>query len=457
MAKTALQHHRIAWLTGLGDRLRLALTAGGEGRVRLSTLTVIRWVAVIGQAFTVLLVHISFEIPLPLAPLFGLIALSAAVNLVLTFAFPATARLTERGAAPLLGYDILQLAGLLWLTGGLQNPFAVLLLVPVTISATILSLRTTVLLCGLTLAAVTVLALYPTALPWPEGHLVLPSLYVVGLWVAFCLGTMLIAGYVWRVAEEARRRTDALAATQMALAREQQLSALGGLAAAAAHELGSPLATIAVTAKELARSLPPDSPLHEEAAELASQTQRCREILATLSQPRSEGEHAPFTRMPLSSLLDGIAAAYGRPRVAVEVAVEGEGKEPTVTPSPELRHAFANLIDNAIQFADGRVAIRVRSEAARVAVVIEDDGPGFDPEVLQEVGEPYMTTKREAGGLGLGVFIAKALLGRTGAVLSFDNTPSGARVTVEWPRDALDQAGLPPEERRSAWGGGLLS
>ena len=446
-------------LTGWCDRLRSALTAGGEGRVRLSTLTLIRWVAVVGQAFTVLLVHISFGIVLPLAPLLALIGLSALVNLALALALPATARLTDRGAAALLGYDILQLGCLLELTGGLQNPFALLLLVPVTISATILSLPTTVALCGLTFAVVTVLAIWPTDLPWPGGTLRLPHLYMAGLWVAFSLGAVLIAGYAWRVAEEARRRTDALAATQMALAREQQLSALGGLAAAAAHELGSPLATIAVTAKELARSLPPDSPLNEDAAELVSQTQRCREILATLGQhPANGGGHEPFTRVPLSSLLEEIAASYGRPGVAVAVTVEdGDGQgpdQPDLTPSPELRHGFGNLIDNSIQFAARRVAVRVRPEPHRVVVTIEDDGPGFAAEVLQEIGEPYVSTRREHGGLGLGVFIASALLGRTGATLKFDNSPVGAQVTIIWQRAALERFGRAPEERRGTRRGG---
>ncbi|HET6520819.1 MAG TPA: ActS/PrrB/RegB family redox-sensitive histidine kinase [Geminicoccaceae bacterium] len=461
MARSTLFARDVVPLTGWRERLRAGLTAGGEGRVRLRTLSVIRWVAVVGQAFTVLLVHISFEIALPLAPLFALIGLSALVNLSLTLALPATARLTERGAAALLGYDALQLACLLGLTGGLQNPFALLLLVPMTISATILSLRTTVALCGLTFAAVTVLAFYPTDLPWPGGSLHLPRLYVAGLWVAFSLGAVLIAGYAWRVAEEARRRTDALAATQMALAREQQLSALGGLAAAAAHELGSPLATIAVTANELARALPPDSPLGEDAAELVSQTERCREILAMLGRrPTSSehsGEHEPFTRVPLSDLLGDIAASYGRPGVAVEVTVEGgdgEAREPHLAPSPELRHAFGNLIDNAIQFAARRVAIRIRPEPSRVVAVIEDDGPGFDPEVLPEIGEPYLSTRRADGGLGLGVFIASALLGRTGATLKFDNTAGGAQVTITWQRAALERFARAPEERRSARRGG---
>ena len=293
----------------------------GERRLRLRTLILIRWIAIVGQAFTIALVHFSLEFRLPLWPLFGAVALSALINLGLSFGFAATTRLTERSAALLLGYDILQLAFLLALTGGLQNPFSILLIVPVTLSATTLSLRTTVVLSSIVIAVASWLALFPGDLPWHEGTFRLPALYVGGLWLALVLGTALIAGYAWRIAYEARRLSEALAATQMALAREQQLSALGGLAAAAAHDLGSPLATIAVTARELANSVPEDSPLAEDVAELVTQTRRCREILKSLSQQPESEALRPFTRVPLSALLRTIANSYGRPEIALDVAV----------------------------------------------------------------------------------------------------------------------------------------
>jgi two-component system sensor histidine kinase RegB len=271
---------------GLARLLGRMLTGSGERRVRLRTLTMIRWIAITGQAFTVALVHFSLEVELPLGPLLGAIGLSALINLILS-GFAATTRLTERSAGLLLGYDILQLAFLLGLTGGLQNPFSILLIVPVTLSASTLSLRTTVVLCLMVVMASTLLALFPTDLPWYYGTFQLPALYVGALWLALVLGTVLVAGYAWRVADEARRLSDALAATQMALAREQQLSALGGLAAAAAHELGSPLATIAVTARELANSMPHDSPLAEDVALLVSEAARSCARSATRARARS--------------------------------------------------------------------------------------------------------------------------------------------------------------------------
>lgn len=419
----------------------------GERRLRLRTLILIRWIAIIGQAFTIALVHFSLEFQLPLVPLLAAVGLSALINLSLSFGFAATTRLSERSAAWLLGYDILQLAFLLALTGGLQNPFSILLIVPVTLAATTLSLRTTVVLSSIVIVVASWLALFPSDLPWYDGTFRLPTLYVAGLWLALVLGTILIAGYAWRIADEARRLSDALAATQMALAREQQLSALGGLAAAAAHDLGSPLATIAVIARELANTVPEDSPLAEDVAELVSQTRRCREILKSLGQrPESEALR-PFTRVPLSGLLTNIADSYRRPDVAVDVRVKrmaAGAAEPQVVPTPELNHGFANLIENAIKFARQRVRIVVCLDAELVAVRIEDDGPGFAPEVLEMLGEPYISTPQRSDGLGLGVFIAQTLLARTGAKLQFANQRDGARVTIRWSRAALEE--LAPEK-----------
>ena len=435
-------------------------TGRGDRRLRLRTLILIRWIAIVGQAFTIAVVHFSLGFQLPLWPLFAAVGVSALINLALSFSFGATTRLTERGAALLLGYDILQLAFLLALTGGLQNPFSILLIVPVTLSATTLSLRTTIVLSLVVIGVATWLALFPSDLPWYEGTFRLPALYVAGLWLALVLGTALIAGYAWRVAAalllglgfisiytwrvaaEARRMSDALASTQIALAREQQLSALGGLAAAAAHDLGSPLATIAVTARELANAVPKDSPLAEDVAELVAQSRRCREILRSLGQRPDSEALRPFTRVPLSALLTTIAESYGRPDSELDVSVEcisRELAEPQLIPTPELKHAFANLIDNATKFARRRVRIVVRLEAEVVEVGIEDDGPGFSPEVIELLGEPYISTHERSNGLGLGVFIAETLLARTGAKLQFGNLPDGARVAVRWPRAALEQ------------------
>ena len=421
------------------------LAEGVPGRVRLHTVSLTRWVAVIGQLFTILFVHFSLAIDLPLAALLPAVALSAAINLALALGLKATTRLPERSATALFAFDILQLCYLLALTGGVQNPFAAMLLVPVALAAVTLDLRSTVGVTLLTLAGVGFLALAAGPLPWrDEGSLSLPALYRIGGWAALSMTTVLVAGFAWSIAEEGRRRADALTVTQMALAREQQLSALGGQAAAVAHLLGTPLATISVVAKELVRELPSGSPLAEEAAELLAQARRCRELLAGLGRQTAGGgeDHRRFTSAPFSSLLEHIALEFARPGVAVAVRVEpvDETPEPEVSLTPELRHSLANLIDNAIQFASGRVEIVLRPARAQLGLTIQDDGPGFPPEVLDWLGEPFLSTRRAQGGLGLGVFIANTLLARTGARVQFDNTARGARVSLSWPSQRLDRA-----------------
>jgi two-component system sensor histidine kinase RegB len=371
--------------------------------------------------------------------LFGAIALSTLINVILSWRFAATTRLTERNAALLLGYDVLQLSYLLALTGGLQNPFSILLMVPIALSATILSLRMTIGLCILVIATASLMALFPTELPWSPVGFHLPHLYILAAWCALTLGAVLITGYAWRVADEARRMSQGLAATQMALARERQRSALGSQAAAAAHKLGSPLATIAVTARELANGISPDSPLTEDVALLVSQSQRCREILRALSQERGDDVLAPFSRIPLSHLLETVAAPLRGFGVALDVVLEcGGSLEPTLAPTPELQHALTNLVENAVRFAEHEVRIVARLSSDLVVVRIEDDGPGFPAEVIELLGEPYVSS-RQSAGLGLGIFIAQTLLARTGAALHFANLGRGARVSITWCRAALGQ------------------
>lgn len=430
-----------AWLARRLSHLA-GLANGAPGRVRLHTVSLTRWVAVVGQLFTILFVHFSLDIALPLMALLPAVALSALVNAALAFGLKATTRLPERSAAALFAFDILQLCYLLALTGGVQNPFIALLLVPIALAAASLEVRPTIGVTLLALLGIALLAIAAGPLPWRDGGLVLPALYRVGGWAALSMATVLIAVFAWSIAEEARQRAEALAASQLALAREQEMSALGGQAAAVAHHLGTPLATINVIAKELVRELPDGSPLAEDAQELLAQAKRCRELLAELGRRLAGEDHRSFTRAPFSGLIEHIAAEFARPGVSVAVRVEplDEVPEPLVAFAPELRHSLANLIDNAIQFAAAKVEILLRPARDGLTLVVQDDGPGFPPEVLDWLGEPFLSTRREQGGLGLGVFIANTLLARTGAMVHFDNTQQGARVTIRWPSGILDRA-----------------
>jgi two-component system sensor histidine kinase RegB len=431
------------WLTFGADRAR-------GGPVRLRTLVMIRWVAIAGQAISLLTVHFTLGFELPLLPAFGAVGLSALINTLSAVLWPPQTRLGNIDAALYLAYDILQLSALLALTGGLQNPFALLSAVPVTVAATILSLRATMVLCALALACISVVAVYHWPLPWGDALLVLPPLYLTGLWAALVLGTVFLAAYVWRIAAEARRMDDAFNALQDALAREQQLSALGALAAAAAHELGTPLSTIAVVANELARDLPAGSGAREDAKLLVTQTARCREILGRLTALRHGEFDSPYGRLPLSGLVEAVAAPHRRTDRAIEIrpaALKGSrAAEPVVTRRAELMHGLGAVIENAVDFARTAVDVEVGWDERLARIAVSDDGPGFPPGILSELGEPYVSTRREAGRLGLGLFIAKTLLERTGAGVTFHNRPGGgATVIVEWPRAGIEA--LPPEER----------
>jgi len=444
---------------------------GPAGPVRLRTLVLIRWVAVAGQAVTLLAVHFGFGFALPIVPALAVVAASALFNLAVGTRRPPGTRLGAGTATAHLAYDIVQISVLLALSGGLENPFAVLILAPVIVSATVLPRRSTIALGFFTGAGVTLLAF--VHLPVPLGDpFNLPLLYVVGIWEALILAVLFIGIYVGSVAEEARRMSDALAATQMALAREQQLSALGALAAAAAHNLGSPLSTIAVTAREMQREiaaeraagrLPADSTLSGDVGLVIEQTGRCREILAALARrPRTDAGD-PYSHLPVSALVAAAAEPHRDDAVTLVIdAGPGPGPtsehgeeepepaaEPTVLRRAEIVHGLGNLIQNAIQHARRRALVTIRWTARDITVTIADDGPGFAPALRDRLGDPYLSDDRarRAGGsghMGLGIFIARTLLSRTGATLAFANRPGdavsggGAEVTVKWRRSALE-------------------
>ncbi|CAN0232924.1 unnamed protein product [Discosporangium mesarthrocarpum] len=419
--------------------------------VRLRTLTLIRWVAIGGQVLALLVVHFGFGFPVPLAAAFSVVGASLLLNLIVMSGHPTPVRLGERAAAAFLAFDILQLTALLYLTGGLENPFSFLLLAPVAVSATILSIRSTFALCVLSVASITLLAIRHYPLPWAEGGFSVPQVYVLGIWVALAIGIVFFAIYTWRVAEEARRMSNALAASQLALAREQQLAALGGLAAAAAHELGSPLGTIAVVSGEIARDLPVDSPISEDVRLLISETARCRDILAELSarSDDSEDRSSPFVLLPVHALVQAAAERHNQDLVALSFEAmplreDDTGPEPVVVRSPEIIHGIGNIIQNAVQFARSTVYVTTVWDSESIRVSIRDDGPGFPTGVLEHVGEPYISSRANTGGhMGLGIFIARTLLQRSGAGVAFENDRTGgARVDIVWRRDQLETKDL---------------
>lgn len=432
--------------------------AGTEiGMLRLRTLVRLRWLAIVGQTAAVLGVHFVLGFPLPLALCLIVISLSAWLNIFLSIRWRKSIRLQESHAGLLLVYDILQLAVLLFLTGGLENPFSFLFLVPVTISASSLPLRWTLWLGFIAFACATFLAIRHYPLPWVPGEpFDLPKPYIWGMWAALVCGVVFAAIYARRIADEARQMSAALSATEMVLAREQRLSALDGLAAAAAHELGTPLATIALVAKELKRELPVAGAHMEDIDLLISQTARCREILAKLSNREAQTDEM-YQRTSILVMIEDLVAPLRGSDVVIAVTSSAAqdaralDDQPVFRRNPAITYGLGNLLENAVDFAESRVEVDARWTPSQVSITVQDDGPGFHDLIFDRLGDPFVTTRPgygeetgEAGrheGMGLGFFIAKTLLERSGATVSLANRPDpehGAVVQVVWPRELVD-------------------
>jgi two-component system, sensor histidine kinase RegB len=414
--------------------------------VRLDTILRLRWLAVLGQLATIFIVVQGLEFDVEVIPCLTIISLSALLNLALQIAFNPMQRLEPAYAAALLALNIIELAGLLFFTGGLENPFSFLFLAPVLISATALPIRLTIALGVLAVVSATVLVFFHLPLPWDSDEpLILPQIYLVGVWLSIGVAIGVTSLYAFQVAEESRQLSDALAATELVLTREQHLTQIDGLAAAAAHELGTPLSTIFLISRELERTIADDSPIAADLKTLREQAQRCRDILAKITQLSSSG--APFDRMPLSTLIEETVAPHRDFDVAIKVRIAiGVTREPVGMRNPAILYGVGNILENAVDFARTAVEVNASWNNDVVEIIISDDGPGIAPDMLKRIGEPYLSRRRSAdetqhGGLGLGVFIARTLLERTGAKVSFANRvfpDHGAVVNIIWPRDRFE-------------------
>jgi two-component system, sensor histidine kinase RegB len=416
-------------------------------QLRLDTLIRLRWLAVAGQSAAVLITGVGLRFDVPISWCFLCIGFAALLNLVLRLRYPISHRLADDEASAILGFDVLQLAALLFLTGGLVNPFSILFLAPVMISAASLPLRRTMFLLLLALTCATALVFWRRALPWLPGQdLQLPMLYSVAIWIAIAVGAVFIAIYATRVAEEARQLAGALTATELVLAREQHLSQLDGLAAAAAHELGTPLATLALVVKEMTRLKPPPGPFADDLMLLSQEVGRCRAILGKLASLGEDGA-GPLVEMTIRELIEEIVAPQRHLDVLIEVETGGDAPEPVCRRNPGMLYGLRNIIENATDFAERKVRVAASWSDEAVTIVIADDGPGVAPHILARLGEPYVTTRRDdgrenGGGLGLGLFIAKTLLERSGAETTIVNVGSpgaGAVATIRWPRASFEQ------------------
>ena len=423
-----------------------------RGRLRVRTLVTLRWMVAAGEAVLLLAMAIGLGLKAPYTLCFAVVGAGAWLNLMTGVASPGQRMFGDREAAAQLSADIAQMSALVFLTGGAGNPFMLMLIAPVTLAAATLPLRPVLLLGAFAALAAIVMAFYSLPLPVANGMSVVAQLsYRIGAAIAVIAGLGLTAGYVRQAAVESARMALALDVTQAVLAREQRLSALGALAAAAAHELGTPLATISIVAKELARNSPV-GPLKEDADLLITQAERCRDILFRLTRA-PEATDAVHERMSLLQVVqEAIAPHARRPDVRVEAVVSGPHGEPApeIWRLAEVLHALTAFVENAVDFAKSEILVTARFDPRHIAVEVRDDGPGFSPEVMTKLGEPYVTSRpgeaMRSGhvGMGLGFFIAKTLLERTGALVDFRNgRRGGAVITARWRREAIEAPALP--------------
>ncbi|WOI53327.1 ActS/PrrB/RegB family redox-sensitive histidine kinase [Parvularcula sp. LCG005] len=411
--------------------------------LRTRVFTRLRWFAVTGQLAVVFIVRFVLGFQLPLMTVLGVIGVAVVFNLYTMVRMRPARPLGSRALIGQLSFDTVQIATVLYLTGGIQNPFAVWLILPAMLAASALEFRQAIFVVAMIVLALTIVAFSHWPLPWsdPLGYKQ-PDIYDFGTWAALLLGVGFTSLYAFQVASEQSKLSSALDATQRVLAREERLTALGGLAAVAAHELGTPLATIQVTAREMEQELP-EGTLKEDAQLLISQTQRCQRILQRLSSV-GEGGDDHHNVLSIEELLRESAKPFlNEPHVAVTFAFDPEchsSPPDRLLRKSEVIYALRTLIENAVKFANHSVRIMSSWNENQLTVTIEDDGPGFPTDLLSRLGEPYPKVETQKlsmakQGLGLGFFIATTLLERTGAQVVAGNALSlkGAYVAVTWP------------------------
>ncbi|GGM08157.1 sensor histidine kinase RegB [Pseudooceanicola nanhaiensis] len=429
--------------------------------IRLRTIILLRWGAIAGQLSALLAAGQIYGLQLEYGLCYLVVGVSIAGNLIATVAFPESKRLTEVENLMMVLFDLLQLSLLLYLTGGLHNPFSILIVGPVTVSAAALSARSATFVGLIAITAATLLVPYHLPLLTADGNEILVAdVFVFGSWLAIVIAVIFLGIYSRWIAAEMHNMSDALQATQMALAREQKLTDLGGVVAAAAHELGTPLATIKLTAAELAEDLDDRPDMQEDARLIAQQADRCRDILRSMGRAGKEDLH--LQSAPLTTVVMEAAEPHldrGKQVHFEEGPAPGhDGPQPVILRRPEVVHGLRNLIQNAVDFARANIWIEARWTGDTVWVRIMDDGRGYSPQVIGRIGDPFVRRRRGNGdsqrpgyeGMGLGLFIAKTLLERSGAALTFANGAekyeapgefadrTGAVVEVTWPRRKID-------------------
>ena len=400
------------------------------------TLVFLRWIAIFGQLFSINLVYFFLDLNFPVLICHFIIILGLLSNVFLQFKIKASL-LKDLYSTSFLILDIFLLSVLLFLTGGIFNPFSILIIVPTIVSSTFLSMGSTIILGSFTIFLLFFITFFHMPLPGMEEYILsFPDYYVSGILISLIIGLIFLSYFGIRFSGETKKRSDALSKLQQILAKEYELESLGGQAAAAAHSLGTPLATISVVSKELRKEIGSESKYTKDLDLLISQTKRCSDILKKISQKKII--HDEFlTEMTLEDLLEDIIKSFSEStKKKILLNTDKDLNKINIKRKPELVYGLRNFIGNAVKFSDQKVIIFIVSDNINIFINIDDDGPGFPEDIIKTLGDPYIKSKsiKNKAGLGLGTFLGKTLLERQSAIISFENksTLKGARVKIKW-------------------------
>ena len=406
------------------------------------TLVSLRWIAIIGQLIAINFVYYYLKLELAIIAAHTIVLVGLITNLILQFKIKKN-QLKDLNSAFFLIYDLFQLTFLLYLTGGISNPFSFLMIVPTIVSSTFLSMGTTIILSTLTIISLFFLMNFHKILPGLDAYsFIFPEYYLEGILISIIIGLIFLSYFGIRFSGETKKRTEALEKLQEVMAREYQLDSLGGLAAAAAHSLGTPLATISVVVKELKKEIGDKSKHAKDLELLVSQSKRCSDILRQIS--RKEIEDDQFINIvKVEDLLEEIIISFKETSgVKINLISDEDKNKINIKRAPELVYGLRNFIGNAVKFSKSRVKIILRSDEEIIEIKINDDGPGIPEDIIEKIGEPYIKSKSKElssnSGLGLGTFLGKTLLERKNAKLLFrrNGELGGALVLISWrPKD----------------------
>ena len=402
------------------------------------TLVILRWIAIIGQYLTISIVYFVLKFELPFFYCSTIILIGILTNFYLQFKFKKN-QLNNFTSTFFLFYDLIQLSLLLYLTGGVTNPFTILLIVPAIVSSTFLTLRSTINLSFITIIILILLTINHLPLPHSgELHFHVPDIYLYAVPIAIIIGLTFLTYFGVRFGIESRKRTEALNKLELILAKEHELESIGLQAAAAAHSLGTPLSTITVIARELEKEIGNNPKYSKDIDLLLSETKRCSDILKDLSKDQLE-EDSFLSDIKIEELLSAIVRSFTEiSEKKISLLVEQNKLNPQIERTLEITYGLRNFIGNAVKYSNSSVDVILESSNKITEVKVCDDGPGFSEDILNVLGEPYIRSKNKIisskSGLGLGTFIGKTLLERMKANVSFDKCPkiNGAMVTIKW-------------------------